>query len=323
MIAATIILGRALAPLDQLISGGSQLLAALAALKRVRHWLQQTSTEAHTPISLADPLGGIRLEQVFVPARAARVRNAAALRNINFAVDSGQALGVIGPSGSGKSMLAAALTGQLQASAGDILLGATRLDQIAPPQLGKLVGYLPQYARLYEGSLRDNIARFDPDATDALVIAAARDAGAHEMILSLPDAYDTMIAPDGSGLSGGQAQLVALARALFGAPQLLVLDAPDTHLDEPGQRALKLAIRKAKARGAAVILMAYRPPEIAECDLLVKLDKGRIVASGPTESVLREVTCNASGHAQPKLQPSVPRMPQIYPWEIHSSGSRS
>lgn len=322
MIAATIILGRALAPLDQLIGGWQQVVAARGAIQRVREGLNATAPALSAPLLPGIPQGEIRVERLYGPAPSAGARSGAVLNNISFTIKPGQALGVIGPSASGKTALAAALTGSLRPAAGDIRLDNVPLAKIPPDQLGRFIGYLPQGARLFEGSLRDNIARFDPDAEDEAVIHAAQTAGAHDMIQSLPDGYATQIHADGSGLSGGQTQQVALARCLFGAPSVLILDAPETQLDELGQKALQRAIRAAKSRGTSVIIMAHRPAAITDCDLLLKLDKGRMITIGPPEAVLRDVTHNSAAVLRHRAQPTLSRMTQMYPWEMRSSESR-
>jgi len=177
---------------------------------------------------------------------------------------------------------------------GEIRLDGALLEQYDPAQLGRAIGYLPQKVSLFAGSLRDNIARLDPDATDERVIAAAQAAGAHEVILAQPNGYNTIIDSDGGGLSGGQMQRVALARAFYGDPALLVLDEPNSDLDDAGSRALNLAIRNAKARGASVIIMTHRPSAILECDLVLRLLAGTVTAFGPMEEVLRKTTRNSS-----------------------------
>ncbi|MFN7002624.1 MAG: type I secretion system permease/ATPase [Roseinatronobacter sp.] len=326
MVAATIILGRALAPLDQIISGWPQLRAASAALRRLTATLQavpQASAVAAPP----DMRGPLRVDGLLMAAPGATTAGKAVLRDISFSVDPGQALGVIGPGGAGKSALAATLTSRLRPVSGEIRLNGTRLDQYPSETLDQIIGYIPQRLLLFEGSVHDNIARFDPCAREADVIAAARQAGAHDMIQSLPLGYATRISADGGGVSGGQAQQIAFARALFGNPALLVLDEPTTQLDEPAQRAVNTAIRKAKARGAIVIVIAHRPAALAECDLLLKLDQGRMTAFGDATVVLRDVTHNSPDFLRARMRPVQPAPaqtvpPQLYPWELRQNVHR-
>lgn len=292
MIAASILLGRALAPLDQLIGGWPQLQAAHGALARLRALLDSAPI-ARRQIRLPTPHGTLSVKGLSLRVHSDS-GNRALLHDISFEVRPGQALGVIGPSGAGKTMLADAIMGVIPKTSGDIRLGDIQLEHHAPSHLARAIGFLPQRLTFFESSLRDNIARLDPDANDEKVIAAAQIVGAHGTILSLPQGYDTSIRANGGGLSGGQAQRIALARAFFGEPGLLVLDEPDAGLDDAGTRALNRAIRTAKERGAIVLIMAHRPAAIAECDLLMKLDHGQMVAFGPAREVLCKVARNSA-----------------------------
>ncbi|TKA93889.1 ATP-binding cassette domain-containing protein, partial [Cereibacter changlensis] len=210
------------------------------------------------------------------------------LHGLGFRLEPGQALGVIGPSGAGKSSLARALTGIWFPVAGQIRLGGAPLDQYGPALLGGWLGYLPQRVTLFDGTVAENIARLQSDPEGSAVVAAARKAAAHDMILALPQGYDTPISGDGIRLSGGQIQRIGLARALYGDPVLLVLDEPNAHLDSEGSLALNRAIRAVKASGSAVLIMAHRPAAIQECDLLLVLEEGRQRAFGPRDQVLRD-----------------------------------
>ncbi len=217
------------------------------------------------------------------------------LRGVTFKLEPGQALGVIGPSGAGKTTLARALVGLWPARIGDIRLGGARLDRYDEERLGRLIGYLPQHIALFDGTVAENIARMDPDPDPEAVLKAAKAAGVHDMILQLPQGYETRITAPGAPLSGGRVQRVGLARALYGDPVLLVLDEPDAHLDHPGGEALNAAIRHMKAEGRAAIIMAHRPAAIAECDMLLMLENGQRAAFGPREEVLR---ARVSNHAK-------------------------
>ena len=214
---------------------------------------------------------------------------------VSFEVGPGQACGVIGPSGAGKSTLARAITGVWRAAGGKIRLDGAALEQYEPDVLGRHIGYLPQRVQLFDGTIAENIARLSLQPDDAKVIEAAKKAAAHDMIVKLPDGYNTRVTGNGGRLSGGQIQRIGLARAMYDNPVILVLDEPNSNLDNEGSQALNLAIKATKAEGGAVLIMAHRPAAIQECDLLLMLEGGARRAFGPKDEVLREVTQN---HAQ-------------------------
>lgn len=225
----------------------------------------------------------------------------AVLRMLSFSVGPGQAVGVIGVSGAGKSTLARAITGLWTPAAGKIRLDGAALDQYDPDVLGRYIGYLPQRVSLFDGTIKENIARLSPEPDDAAVIEAARTAAAHEMILRLPDGYDTRVGAIGGRLSGGQIQRIGLARALYGDPVVLVLDEPNSNLDNEGSIALNNAIRASKAAGKCVLIMAHRPAAIQECDLILMLENGLRRAFGPKDAVLAEMVKNARDIQQPAV----------------------
>ncbi|MGY6534864.1 MAG: type I secretion system permease/ATPase [Pararhodobacter sp.] len=284
MIAASIMLGRALAPLEQTVMQWPALQAAFRGWQRVVAFLQAQPPPVPR-MALPRPSARLVVDSVSVFPPGAAV---AALRLLDFTLAPGRALGVIGPSGAGKSSLARCLTGVWPPAAGTVRLGDVPLNQFDTDVLGGLIGYVPQRITLFEGSVADNIARLDPDADPARVVQAAEHAGVHRMILALPQGYDTPIMADGAPLSGGQMQGIALARAFFGDPLMLVLDEPNAHLDAEGASALNRAIRAAKARGMAVVIMAHRPAAIQECDDLLVLEGGVQTAFGPRDAVLRD-----------------------------------
>ncbi|MCC1480363.1 type I secretion system permease/ATPase [Roseibaca sp. Y0-43] len=292
MIAASIILGRALAPLDQLIGGWPQVQAARAAQARLRELLDGAPPEPERT-RLPHPKGHLAVKGLALRIPGSEGRDGILLRDVSFEVKPGQALGVIGDSGAGKSSLAEALVGIWPPFAGEIRLDGALLSQYDPSQLGRAIGYLPQRVTLFAGRIRDNIARLDPAASDEDIINAAKAAGAHDLILAQQKGYDTIIDAEGGGLSGGQVQRIALARAFYGNPALLVLDEPNSDLDDEGSRALNTAIQTAKARGASVIIMTHRPTAILECDLILRLKAGQVTAYGPMEEVLRRTTRNS------------------------------
>jgi ATP-binding cassette subfamily C protein len=215
------------------------------------------------------------------------------LRGVSFNLAPGQAMGIIGPSGSGKSSLARALIGVWPPAGGTIRLGGATLDQYDPDTLGSYIGYLPQRVTLFDGTIAANIARLDGSAEDAAITAAAQQAAAHGLITALPQGYDTEVATMGNRLSGGQIQRVGLARALYGDPVFLVLDEPNSNLDNDGSVALNQAIKSAKAKGRAVLIMAHRPAAIQECDLLMVVNDGAVVAFGPRDQILKDMVQNA------------------------------
>ncbi|MEM1384871.1 MAG: type I secretion system permease/ATPase [Pseudomonadota bacterium] len=288
MIAGSILMGRALAPIEQAI--GQWALAQRA----YRGWGTLAEMLARTPpdqekTALPAPKGHVFAQGVTVAAPGEQVP---ALRGITFEVKPGQALGVIGPSGAGKTTLAKVLTGIWPTLAGKVRIDGAALDQWDPDVLGHYIGYLPQEIGLLSGTVAQNIARLSPQPDDAKIIEAAKRAGAHELLLSLPQGYDTEIGAGGQRLSGGQRQRVALARALYDDPPVLVLDEPNANLDAQGEQALVDAIRDAKSRGRTVIIMAHRPSAIAACDTLLMIDKGTQVEFGPRDEVLKKRTRN-------------------------------
>ncbi|MDF1669449.1 MAG: type I secretion system permease/ATPase [Roseovarius sp.] len=290
MIAGSILLGRALAPIEQVIGQwpvvqrtvrGWKSLAGL--LGRVRP--EEDKTQLPRPKALLD------VQQLTI---APPGETQAALKMVSFKLQPGQAVGVIGQSGAGKSTLARALTGVWAPAGGKIRLDGAALDQFEPHVLGAHIGYLPQRVQLFDGTIAQNIARLAEEPDDEQVVLAARRADAHEMILSLPEGYDTRVTANGGRLSGGQMQRIGLARAMYGDPVLLVLDEPNSNLDNEGSEAVNAAIRGFKSVGKSILIMAHRPAAIKECDLLLVLDNGQVRAFGPKEKVLREVLSNHS-----------------------------
>jgi len=212
------------------------------------------------------------------------------LQQITFALEPGDALGVIGSSASGKSTLARILVGGWKADRGEVRLDGATYDQWDPNVLGRFIGYLPQSLELLSGTIKDNIARFDPEASDEAVVEAATIAGVHEMILQLPDGYATQIGYGTPPLSGGQVQRVGLARAIYGMPKLLVLDEPNSNLDATGDEALAKAIKHLREAGSTVIVMAHRPSAIEAVNKVMVLREGAIVEFGDKAEVLRKAT---------------------------------
>jgi ATP-binding cassette subfamily C protein len=288
MIAGSILMGRALAPVEQAIAQWSVMQRAFKGWKSLADLLEKTPP-APPRTQLPPPRGVLEADGVTAGAPGARTPT---LRNVSFRVEPGQALGVIGPSAAGKSSLARVLVGIWRAASGVVRLDGAALDQYSDDELGRRIGFLPQEVALFDATVAENIARLAPDHDDAEVVIAAKRAGAHEMILRLPQGYDTPIGPSGARLSGGQRQRVALARALYGDPAVVVMDEPNANLDAQGEQALVLAIKDLRERGRTTIIMAHRPSAIAACDILLVLDHGAVRAFGPKEAVLRETTAN-------------------------------
>lgn len=289
MIAGSILLGRALAPIEAAIGQWQAVLAAQKGWAGLKELLSQVPPEQRrTP--LPRPQARLVLEQVTVVPPGA---NQASLRGISCSLMPGQAMGVIGPSGAGKSSLARAITGAWMPAGGKIRLDAATLDQYEPDVLGSYIGYLPQSVTLFDGTIAENIARLAPNPDPAKIVEAAKRAAAHEMILEQPKGYDTPLSTLQGRLSGGQMQRIGLARAMYGDPVLLVLDEPNSNLDNVGTLALNSAIKQMKADGKAVIIIAHRPAAIEECEMILVLDGGLRAAFGPREEVLRRMVQNA------------------------------
>lgn len=291
IIAATIIFGRALAPVEQIVSQWRSFVKARESFAKLEELLKD-HPEPPQKTSLPAPKGRLETRGLRVAAPSGQT---VILANVTFAVEPGQMVAVIGPSASGKSSLARALVGLWQPAGGEILLDGARLDQWDGEALGRHIGYLPQNVELFAGSVRENIGRFDQSASDADVVAAARAAHAHDMIMSLPKGYDTELGAFGTYLSAGQRQRIGLARALFGEPALIVLDEPNANLDRSGDEALAAAIDGMRAGGHAVVLVSHRVQAIGKADLLLYLERGQQRAFGPREDVLRFLQSGQGG----------------------------
>lgn len=288
MIAGSILLGRALAPIDMVIGQWNAIAEAGQSWQRLRALLRD-EVAAAPRMPLPQPKARIEVSQLSVIPPGAQVPT---LRGVSFAIAPGEAVGIIGPSGAGKSTLARAMTAVWQPAVGQLRLDGATLDQYDPDALGHYIGYLPQSVTLFAGTIAENIARLSAKPDTQKVVAAARMAGAHEMILALPDGYETLVSGLGARLSGGQIQRIGLARALYGAPVLVVLDEPNAALDNDGSLALNNAVQAIKADGRAVLIMAHRPSAIRECDKLLVLSGGTTVMFGPTQEVLQKTLVN-------------------------------
>ena len=301
MIAGSILLGRALAPVELGIGQWAVVQRALKGWENLGQLLSDVPT-VPPRTELPVPKAKLEAQQLTVVPPG---ESQAALRMVNFELQPGQAVGVIGPSGAGKSTLARALTGVWPAAGGRIRLDGATLDQYDPDKLGQYIGYLPQRVQLFDGTIAQNIAKLSSQPDSERVVAAAKKAAAHDMIVKLPDGYDTIVTGNGGRLSGGQIQRIGLARAMYSDPVILVLDEPNSNLDNDGSNALNAAIRSMKKEGKSVLIMAHRPAAIQECDLLLVLDGGARSAFGPRDEVLRESVVNHKQIQQSKTQGGV------------------
>jgi len=288
MIAGSILLGRALQPIEMAIGQWGLFQGASKSWKNLEELLGEIPPELEkTP--LPKPKAILEAQQMTIIPPG---QNQAALRMLSFKLNPGQACGVIGPSGAGKSTLARALTGVWHPAGGHVRLDGASLDNYDPDVLGTHIGYLPQRVQLFDGTIADNIARLSETPDSDAIHRAAKAAGAYNMILELPDGFDTVVTANGGRLSGGQIQRIGLARAMYGDPVILVLDEPNSNLDNDGSQALNTAIREFKAAGKAILIMAHRPAAIQECDMLLMIENGARKAFGPKEQVLQEVVKN-------------------------------
>jgi ATP-binding cassette subfamily C protein len=285
IIAGSILSARALAPVDLAIAHWKGFVAARQSWQRLNRLLSSLPAQG-APTRLQAPSRRLSVESIsIVPPGDQRV----IVQDVSFALEAGNGLGIIGPSGSGKSSLVRALVGVWQPVRGKVRVDGAALDQWSSEVLGRHVGYLPQDVELFAGTVAQNICRFDPDAIAENIIAAAKEAGVHEMIVKMSEGYETQVGEQGVSLSAGQAQRVALARALYGEPFLIVLDEPNSNLDTEGDEALTRAVRAARERGAIVVVVAHRPIGIEAVDMLLVLKDGRMQAFGPKDQVLGQV----------------------------------
>jgi ATP-binding cassette, subfamily C, bacterial len=302
MFAASILLGRALQPVEQVVANWRNLISSRAAYDRIKDLLI-AAPAAPRGLALPRPVGRLTAEGVaYVASGSPRP----ILRGVTFSLEPGETLGVIGVSGAGKSTLARHLVGVLRPTAGFVRLDGADVATWPRHELGRHVGYLPQDVELFADTVAANIGRFRENA-DALVVQAARMAGVHEMILRLPNGYETQIGDGGAVLSGGYRQRIALARAVFGGPRLVVLDEPSSNLDGEGDTALAACVTQLKATGATVVIISHRPATLTTVDKILVLRDGALEAFGERQQIMARLTRPVQGPtAAPAAAPSPP-----------------
>jgi len=298
IIAVSVASSRALAPIDMAIGNWKGVVAARQAFKRLRETMVALGS-ATKPLDLPAPTKSLKIEKITVAAPAS---GQVLLSEISFELMAGQALGVIGPSGGGKTTLIRALTGIWPTLRGSVRLDDAELSQWDEEVIGRYMGYLPQEVALLDGTITENITRLDPKRDGQAIVAAAQAAGVHEMIVRLPDGYDTQLGPMGTALSAGQRQRIGLARALYRNPFIVVMDEPNAFLDAEGEQALNLAIAHIRRRGGIAIVVAHRPSVLSEVDMVAVIQNGKLTSFGPRDQVIARPT-------KPAAQPVRPNMP--------------
>ena len=301
IIAGAIIAARALAPVDMVIANWKGLVTARQGWTRLNRLLELMPTQT-APMALQRPNRTLAVENAAVIAPGTQKVVA---QDIQFTLEHGSGLGIIGPSGSGKSSVARMLVGVWTPARGKVRLDGAALDQWSSEALGPHIGYLPQDVELLAGSVAQNISRFESKPDANAIIAAAKAAGVHELVTGLSEGYETQVGEQGTALSAGQAQRIALARALYRDPFLIVLDEPNSNLDAEGDEALTNAVLSVRARGGIIVIIAHRPSAIAGVDLLLVMNQGRQQAFGPKDAIMAKLVKPASVPAPIKAVPNV------------------
>lgn len=285
MIASSIMVSRALAPVEMLISQWKGFVAARQSWRQLNE-LVHAAPDPEIGVELTAPAKSLSVERMsLVPPGDTKI----VVQDVEFRLAAGAGLGIIGPSASGKSSLVKAVVGVWAPLRGAVRLDGAALDQWSPEVLGRHIGYLPQDLQMFSGTIAENISRFDPEASPEKIFAAAAAAAVHDMIVRLPEGYETQMGPGGTALSTGQRQRIALARALYGDPFLVVLDEPNSNLDNDGERALAEATLNVRKRGGIVILVAHRPSALATVDQVLVMNGGRVQAFGPRDEILAQL----------------------------------
>jgi PrtD family type I secretion system ABC transporter len=285
MIAASILLSKTLAPIEQSISSWKQFQTGRIAYQRLKKHFSYL-IERSIGVQLPAPSGQISLKNVYYTPPG---ESKPSIQNLSFEITAGEALAIIGPSAAGKSTLARLILGALMPQAGSIRLDGAEVFSWDRQDIGKYLGYLPQDIELFSGTVKDNILRFNENSNDEMLIQAAKDAGIHEMILKLPHAYETDIGSGGQNLSGGQKQRIGLARAIYAYPKIVILDEPNSNLDSEGEIALIQAMNILKQKGSTLIVIAHRPMILSAVDRILVLNAGQIQFLGPRDEVLAKV----------------------------------
>ncbi len=308
IIAGTILAGRAMSPIDQAIGSWRPFIQAREGYRRLARILPDYLSLAEK-MPLPAPRASFQMQAVDVGVPGAPKP---VVRNVSLSLKAGDGLGVIGHSASGKSSLARAMVGLWRPLKGKVLLDGASLDQFDAALLGPSLGYMPQDVQLFDGTIAENISRFNADATPEQIIAAAKAASFHDHVLAFPNGYDTRVGPAGAHLSAGQRQRLGLARAVFGDPFFVVLDEPNANLDNDGEMAVSQAIKGVRDRGGIAIVIAHRPSAISQVNLLMVMNQGEIVAIGPRDEVLAKTVKNAA-----KIVP----VPQLVPRQPASAAA--
>jgi ATP-binding cassette subfamily C exporter for protease/lipase len=305
MIAGSILLGKAIGPVQLLISVWRQFGNTRSAFERLTKLLDENPAR-QASMSLPKPEGKVSVENVMAGPPGSKI---AAIKGLSFSITPGEVLGVIGPSGSGKSTLARLLVGVWPAATGKVRLDGADVYQWNKDELGSYIGYLPQDIELFSGTISENIARFGEIDADKVILAAKR-SGVHEMILTMPKGYDTVLGDGGGGLSGGQKQRIGLARALYGDPSLIVLDEPNSNLDDVGEQALLAAILDLRKRGKTIVVITHRTRILAATTKLLLLHEGMSKLFGPTEQVMAALAQQQQASQTKPVQPAGPTIVQ-------------
>ncbi|MEH6641870.1 type I secretion system permease/ATPase [Vreelandella glaciei] len=298
IIAASVASARALAPIDLAIGNWKNVVAARTAFARLKETVMALA-ETDEPMELPSPSSSLKVENITV---AAPDSGQVLLSELSFELKAGQAIGIIGPSGGGKTTLLRALTGIWPVLRGSVRLDDAELSQWQDEALGQFIGYLPQEVALLNGTIEENISRFQETPDSHAVVEAAMAASVHEMIVRLPNGYRTQLGSLGTSLSGGQRQRIGLARALFGNPFIVVLDEPNSNLDAEGEAALTAAIQGVRQRGGIAVVAAHRPSALAAVDLVAVIQNGRLAAFGPKDEVIGKSNVRAVHPAKPPMK---------------------
>jgi PrtD family type I secretion system ABC transporter len=292
MIASSIMMGRALAPVEIALGTWKQLVAARHGIVRLREICKATATPAVPPVMLPRPCCELSVQDLAVAAPATEKP---IVSNISFSLKAGMGMALLGASASGKTSLSKALVGIWPSQTGVVRLDGAAIDQWRNEDLGRHIGYLPQDVALFDGTVAENISRFDDQATSDAILKAAQIAGVHDVILRLPEGYSTPIGEGGMSLSAGQRQRIGLARAVFGDPFLVVLDEPNANLDADGERALTRAIQILRHNKCVVIVISHRPSALAALNMAMVLYEGKAIAFGPCEEIFARVRAATTG----------------------------